>query len=261
MPKRNSDASGNARHDLEMKIMKGLLSEGMIKTWMRDKPEGWTLASGLYSPFFINLRLISSTSPQLYQDAAQAMGMLLDEVGFVAGEKRRMVGIAMAGIPFANALTLYKNIPSLYTRKLPEEVKTPQDVENYLKAHGAKALVEGEMESGDTLAMIDDLVTKFDSKLLAISQTEQEVKRRGLKDVKIKDVFVLLDREQGAAEIAKQNGFNLHAVIPFTSRGLALIKDSLDPKEYEVIADYLKDPKKYQNKEMQDRLKEMAQKR
>ncbi len=247
------------REQLEKKIMKGLLKEGMIKTWYRDKPEGWKLASGLYSPYFINLRLISGASPKLYKSAAQAMGMMLEDAGYNSKGQYKLVGVAMAGIPFANAITLQKGIRSLYTRKLPEEVKTPQDVENYLKAHGAKALVEGDMQSGDTLAIIDDLVTRFDSKLLAIAQVQQEATKRGL-SVNIKDVFVLLDREQGAAQKATEAGYTLHALIKFT-KGLELIKDSLKPQEYEVIMDYIKDPQKYQTEEMQQKLMASSKKR
>ena len=255
-----SKVTAEQRRGLEKRIMEGLLRERMIKTWLRDKPDGWTLASGLYSPFFINLRLISSVNPQLYRDAATAMGILLDEAGFTANGRRKLLGVAMAGIPLANALTLQKGIPSLYTRKLPEEVKTPEDVKKYLQAHGQKSLVEGEINSGDDLAIIDDLVTKFSSKLLAIAQVREEIANRGLDNVSVENIFVLVDREQGAARIAEENGFVLHAFIPFEKRGIGLIRDSLEPAEYEVIMDYLKDPQKYQAKEMQDKLKSMTRK-
>ena len=33
-----------------------LYDQGMIRTWYRDKPEGWTLVSGIWSPFYIQLR-------------------------------------------------------------------------------------------------------------------------------------------------------------------------------------------------------------
>jgi uridine monophosphate synthetase len=253
-----SDEDAKLRQ-LEKRIMQGLLREGMVKTWYRDKPEGWTLASGMYSPFFINLRLISSASPELYRDVATAFGAKLKEIGHTADGKHRIVGIAMAGIPFANAVTLQQGIPSLYTRKLPEEVKTPEDVENYLKAHGQKALVEGEMRSGDTIVLVDDLVTRFDSKLLAFAQLQQEIAARKLKDVTVKDIVVLLDREQGGADKAREHGLNLHAIIKFKSDGLDLLKDTLSQTEYDVIKDYLDNPQKYQNAEEQMRLRKMAE--
>ncbi|MDE1822777.1 MAG: hypothetical protein KGI00_00785 [Candidatus Micrarchaeota archaeon] len=238
-------------------IMEGLYRDKMILTWYRDRPEGWTLASGLWSPFYLNLRLISGADPKLYKLAGRGMGMLLDEIGFSADGKHRVVGIAMAGIPFANAITLQKGIPSLYTRKLPEEIKTPEELDSYIKAHGQKALVEGEMKDGDTIAIIDDLVTRFDSKLLAISQVRQEASKRGV-SISMKDVIVLVDREQGGSEKARAAGFNLHALIPFSSKGIGWLKGKFSEEEYNTITDYLKDPQKYQDKDMQERLKNAA---
>lgn len=240
------------RTALGKEIVEGLYNEGLIKTWYRDKPEGWVMASGLWSPFYINFRLISS-HPQLYQLAAEAMAILVEELGLKPrskGGRDKVVGIAMAGIPFANAISLNRevDIPSLYTRKLPEEVKAPADVAAYLKAHGQKALVEGDIEEGDRLTLVDDLVTKFDSKLLAIGQVRAEVERLGLKDVEInRDIIVLLDREQGAVEKASSLGYRLHALIPFASKGIHWLKDSLKDEEYRTILDYLKDPQRYQS--------------
>ncbi len=244
---------------LAKKIMRALFKEKMILTWYRDKPEGWVMASGLWTPFFINLRLLPSTDPKLYRLVGKAMCSMLKGIGFEPDGKHRIVGIAMAGIPLANAVTLLSNIPSLYTRKLPEEVKTPEDVDKYVNAHGAKSLVEGEFRAGDTLAVVDDVVTKFDSKLMAISLIRQEAAKRNL-SVEMKDVFVLIDREQGGAEIAKNTGFNLYSLIPFKSKGMGWLKTKLSKLEYDTITDYLNDPQKYQNKELQEKLKSQAKK-
>jgi orotate phosphoribosyltransferase len=247
------------KEKLGKEIMEGLYETGMILTWYRDKPKGWILASGLWSPFYINLRLLSS-HPKLYKKAGEALGIMLRSTGFKSNGKDKVVGIAMAGVPLANAVTLEAEIPSLYTRKLPEDVKTPGDVDKYVQAHGQHSLVEGELNSGDRLALIDDLVTKFDSKLLAIGQIEQEIKRRGLTGIQLKEIFVLLDREQGGAEKAKSMGFELHALIPFASKGIGWLKGSLSDIEYSTIVDYIKNTQKYQSKEMQEELEKAAKK-
>ncbi|HUB92552.1 MAG TPA: hypothetical protein VL945_01180 [Candidatus Saccharimonadales bacterium] len=249
----------DAREALGREIMEDLLKAKMILTWYRDRPEGWFMASGLWSPFYLNIRVISSY-PELYRKAAIAINMLLGDIGVKPGGRDKVVGIAMAGIPLANAVTFTQGIPSLYTRKLPEEVKTPEDVERYMHSHGNKALVEGDMESGDRLVLVDDLVTRFDSKLLAIGQINEEVKRRKLTNIETREIVVLLDREQGGVDKAREMGYTLRSFIPFASKGIGWLKGSLSELEYSTIVDYLKDNKRYQDKGMQEQLARQAKK-
>jgi orotate phosphoribosyltransferase len=239
---------------LGKEITEGVRKEGMILTWYKDKPQGWTLAGGMWSPFNINLRSITST-PSLYRRAGEAMGMLVEEAGFAADRRHRLVGIAMAGIPFSDAITLQTGIPSLQTRKLPEGVKRDDEVRRYLMHHGQHALVEGKFEPEDIFGIVDDVATDFGSKEGAILQIRNEARRRRI-PVKITDVFVLFDREQGAARKAAEQGYGLHSVIPFTSKGLDW--SGFSDIEYDVIRDYQKDPQKYQSAEAKRRIIRMA---
>jgi len=102
------------------------------------------------------------------------------------------------------------------------------------------------MEDGDIFVAVDDLVTRFDSKLVAIEQLTLEAQRRNLA-VKCKEVVVIIDREQGAALRAAEKEMKLHSLIPFQSQGIEWLKDSFSPLEYTIIKDYLKDSTPYQN--------------
>lgn len=246
------------REQLGKQIVEGLYDEGMILTWYKDKPSGWILASGLWSPYYINLRLLPS-SPRLYELVGNAMGLLLKENGYQPNSRDRVVGIAMAGIPIADAVVLLHGIPALYTRKLPDDVKTPDDLKKYIESHGQHALVEGEFNSGDRLSIVDDLVTRFDSKLLAIGQVNQEVQRRGMSNITLKDIMVLLDREQGGVERARNLGYNLQALIPFISKGLGWLREKFTQIEYETIPDYVQNTQKYQDSELQKHLRQLAE--
>jgi len=238
-------------------IIETLYGNGMIKTWYRDKPEGWTLVSGIWSPFYIQLRPIGSFSNSTY---------LLGSVGKVMGrmiinecpDVNKIVGVAAAGVPIATAITLKERIPMCYTRKL-EGVKTVEQFEARIKEYGEHALVEGELNEEDTLAIVDDLVTKFDSKLIAKKQVEYEAQKRNV-SVICKDVAVLFDREQGAEQRARDLGMNLHSVIPFKSKGIDWLRGKMSEEECRVIADYLSNDKKYQDKEVQKQLIQSTQK-
>ena len=242
------------KEELGKEITCLLYEKGLIKTWYRDNPRGWMLVSGLWSPFYIQLRPLASY-PELLEKVGYALGRIIKEE---CKEVNKVVGVAMTGIPIASAIAILAGIPSLWTRKIG--VRSSDEFEKYILSYGEHTLVEGEFETGDRIVVIDDLATKFDSKLVAIEQIRYEAEKRGSK-VECKEVVVLLDREQGAAEVAAQHGISFYSLIPFKSKGLEWLKNSLSEIEYEVISGYLRDEKKYQNAEVQKELYEVVLKR
>lgn len=243
---------------LGKKITEDLYKNEMILTWYRDKPEGWALVSGIWSPYYVSLRPMSSY-PELYRNTGIAMGeMFITEAGYEQNSNYKLVGVAYAGIPIANAVTSIKDIPSLWTRKL-EGVKTVEDLRQAIEVYGQHAVVEGDLNDDDVLGVIDDLVTKFTSKEIALEQVRYEINRKGLKNVQCKDVGVLLDREQGAEQRAKNLGINLYSLIPFKSEGIHWLKGVLHPIEYEHITKYMEGAGKYQEPDFQKYLKKMAE--
>lgn len=232
-------------------LVKKLYAHGMIKTWFRDRPEGWTLVSGLWSPLYIQLRILSSY-PDLLKKAGEALAALIKEK---IPHATQLVGIAMAGIPIAVATALAGGFPCAMTRKI-EGIRSVSDFEEKIKSYGEHSMVEGELKSGDRLVLIDDLVTKFDSKLIALKQVKHEIHRRSLDDVTCCDVLVIFDREQGAKDAAQKAGINLYSLIPFRSLGLDWLSDVMDKREIDVVREYLKDSSKFQDKELQKELQQ-----
>ena len=223
------------KEELGREVVRLLYEKGLIKTWFRDNPRGWTLVSGLWSPFYIQLRPLSSY-PELLGKVGHALGRLVKEE---CKGVTKVVGVAMAGIPLACAVALQAGFPALWTRE-----REGKNLQNY----GEHTLVEGVLENGDRLAVVDDLATKFDSKLAAIEQLNREAERRGV-TVECKHAVVLLDREQGAAEVASQHGVSLHCLVPFKSAATEWLKSSLSETEYKVLTEYLRDEKRFQFRE------------
>lgn len=76
------------------------------------------------------------------------------------------------------------------------------------KAHGTGAKIDGLLDSdiGMTAVLIDDLVTRADSKLEAASILIAQ-------GLIVNDIVVLIDRKQGGREQLATEGFNLHAAL------------------------------------------------
>lgn len=224
-----------------------LYDAGMIKTWYRDCPQGWILISGLWSPIYLNLRTLGS-HPAILRRIGYALTRLIQEECLC----NRVVGIATAGIPIATAISIHSGIPMGYTRKL-EGVQTLAEFNEKISQYGQHALVEGEFESGDSIALVDDLVTQLNSKLIAREQMITEAQSRDI-EINCNTIVVLVDREQGAHQSAVQSGLSLHSLIPFQSEALEWLKSKFSQIEYDIISHYFQDPTYYQNKQIQQEL-------
>jgi uridine monophosphate synthetase len=75
-----------------------------------------------------------------------------------------------------------------------------------IKGHGTRRAIEGHFEEGDRVVVLDDLITTGGSKLAAIAALEEA-------GLRVEDVVVLVDREQGGAEDLAEHGYRLHAVL------------------------------------------------
>lgn len=219
---------------IKKQIMQDVYEKRMLLTSVRDKPDGWELVSGIWSPFYIQLRILSSY-PETLKLVGKAMSMMIEDE---MPEVDRVVGLAFAGIPIATAVSMVSSIPACHTRKVLG-VRSRQDLDEYLSEYGQHSLVEGVIESGDTLCIVDDLVTGMESKLLGRAQIQAEIERRELEDVRCNHVAVIVDREQGAETKAASEDLTLHSLIRLVNEGLPMIEELMNGAEYLTIMQYL----------------------
>ena len=242
IPSRAMSSWDARKRELAGELVRRLYATGVLRTWLRDRPEGWELMSGAWSPFYVSFRS-APAEPELFRFLIDAGSELVREE---LPETTQLVGLAAAGVPFAAGFAYKLGLPMGFTRKLPN-VRDLAALERELGAYGSHALVEGGFRPGDRVGLVDDLVTGFDSKEIALRQLQLELERRGISDVAVDAVVVFLERGVEARARAAAAGVQLVSLLVLDTAQLAALEGVASARELEVIGAYLRDPAPFQD--------------
>ena len=198
----------------KLQICKSLIDCGAVKFGL------FTLKSGLKSPIYIDLRVLVS-HPQILKMVAVELKQIASSLEF-----DRIVGIPYAAIPIATALSLESGWSMIYPRK-------------EAKDYGTKKSIEGFFKEGETVLVVDDLITTGSSKFEAIAPLQDA-------NLKVKDIVVLIDREQGGKKELSEKGYALHSVLTVTEliQGLREL-NNISETQFNELNAYFANPQKW----------------
>src|SRR2546422_1775383 len=145
----------------------------------------FTLASGKPSSYYVDIKR-AITRPDLLRTIAKAMAP------FARGASR-IAGVELGAVPIAAAVSLASDTPYIIVRKAAKE-------------HGTKHDFDGELNRGDLVLFVEDVVTTGGTVRGAIDRLREH-------GAVVEDCVCVVDREEGGAILLAEVGVRLHALL------------------------------------------------
>ena len=160
----------------------------MLKEMLEDcgaiKYGEFTLTSGKKSSYYVDIKL-ASTRPDILKKVAQKMAK------YIEGEK--IAGMELGAVPIAAAVSLETGSPYIMVRKKE-------------KGHGTGTRLEGVLEEGEEVVIVEDVTTTGGSSV----ETVEVLRKAG---AEVKKVIVVVDRQEGAEENLKEVDVELISLV------------------------------------------------
>lgn len=171
------------------------------------------------SPFYIDLRIIRS-HPEIMEETVGIYEKLLKDIKFDL-----LADVPTAATPIVSVLSQRLGVPMISPR-----------IDQ--KGYGTGAKIEGVFKEEQMAVVIDDLITKADSKLEAIKILEKN-------RLRVQNVIVLVDREQGGKEELKKRGYKLRSAFKISNLFETYLRARRISKEqFDEAINYLKQGEK-----------------
>jgi orotate phosphoribosyltransferase len=160
----------------------------MLKQMLKDmkvvQTGEFVLASGKKSNFFVNIKR-ASTDPKVLREIGREMAPHVGD--------SKIAGMALGAVPIAVAVALETGRPFVMVRKEPKD-------------HGTKELIEGDVSPGEKFVVVEDVATTGGSTMKVVNA----LRSKGAHVVK---AIVVVDREEGAAQLLSENGVEFVSIF------------------------------------------------
>ncbi len=169
----------------------------------------FTLASGKDSSYYIDLRLVPGFPQQFRKMIKNLQNLIIEKIGLDNFDS--LASVPTGGLVITSALAIETVKPLIYIRNKPKE-------------HGTTKSIEGKISSGMKVVMVDDVMTTGTSVLNGIKQLKES-------DLSISDVFVIINRLEGADKAFNDLGIHVHQLTDILEITDILFQEKLITKE------------------------------
>lgn len=178
--------------------------------------------SGALSPYYIDLSCLLS-SPADFCCIIDALVSKIESIG-VHDKTDKLASIELKGALLLPSVASQLNLPCIIVRK--EE-----------KQYGVTGRIAGgEIVKGEHILFFDDVVTDGMSKLDGIKPLEKL-------GAHVKNVMVVVDREQGGKQNLEKLGYKFHALTTITELVKRLLESyHITEEQAEAVLKYVKSP-------------------
>jgi orotate phosphoribosyltransferase/uridine monophosphate synthetase len=180
------------------------------------------------SPVYINPRVLISEPRVL-----RRIGRLINAA--IASDRARVrphmatfaavAGVPMGGLHIATSYALESDTPLVFLHRQDDD--------------DGDGRVEGSVAPGQTVLVMDDLMTGGRSILAAANRIESE-------GMRVRDAIVLIDREQGGVERLREHGYNVRPILGLnTMLNFYHSNQLIDDRTFERCVAYLNEFRKH----------------
>lgn len=160
----------------------------------------FTLRSGKTSSYYLD-KYLFSTRPELLKQLAPLFAQRIAKVERDTGKRvARLAGAELGGIPLVTVASLETGLPSIFVR-------------NKKKDYGTAKQLEGVVNKGDVVVLVEDVATTGGQALEAVAALREL-------GTDVIAIVATIDRLEGARENIEKAGMRFEAL--FTKRDLGV---------------------------------------
>lgn len=159
----------------------------------------FTLASGRKADYYLDCRLITLDSVGARLVAEGLLDILADDRPDLVG------GLAVGADPITGAVVALADLRGIPLRGVI--------VRKEAKGHGTGKFVEGPYEPGESIVVVEDVVTTGGSALQAIQRCEEV-------GLAVRGVLAIVDRLEGGREAFAAQGYELTTLLTVRDLGI-----------------------------------------